>query len=189
MQVILKKSIRKLGKIGETIEVANGYGRNYLIPQNLAMRATKENVEQFELAKQEFEKKNQDHISQAKKIASEISGKHVFVITESAADGRLFGSVNAKSLAKEISKLAGTELTYTSISLDKPIKFNGVYNIPVELHSEVNVDVIVVVSRSDSEAADALKEYKETPEKEKKMDDSKKEEELSTITPKEDLDY
>jgi len=161
MQVILVKPVRKLGKVGETVTVANGYGRNYLVPQEFAIRATKENIEKFAAIQKDLEAKNSSNKVEAEKAAKAIESKHIDFVTQSAADGRLFGSVSAKGLAIEISKLAGVTLNYSNILLDSPIKFNGVYNVQIILHPEVVTNVLVVVAKSEAEAQDALIEHKE----------------------------
>lgn len=161
MQVILIKSVRKLGKVGETVDVANGYGRNYLIPQNLAIRATNDNLEKFASLQKDLEAKNVESKKLAEKAAKAIDGKHLDFITQSAADGRLFGSVSLKALAAKVSKLTDLELNYSNILLDSPIKFNGVYNVQIILHPEVTASVLVVVAKTESEAKDALIEFKE----------------------------
>jgi len=168
MQVILVKPVRKLGKVGETVTVANGYGRNYLVPQNLAIRATKENIGKFASIQKELEAKNAENKAAAEKTAKIIEGKHIDFVAQSAADGRLFGSVTPKKLALEISKLAGVTLNYTNIMLDSPIKFNGVYDIQVVLHPEIVTNVLVVIAKSESEAQVALQDYKEGGSKEDK---------------------
>lgn len=161
MQVILVKPVRKLGQVGETVTVANGYGRNYLVPQEFAIRATKENIEKFAVIQKDLESKNSENKVEAEKAAKLIDGKHIDFVTQSAADGRLFGSVSAKSLAIEITKFAGITLNYSNILLGAPIKFNGVYNVQIILHPEVVTNILVVVAKSAAEAQDALREHKE----------------------------
>jgi large subunit ribosomal protein L9 len=161
MQVILVKSVRKLGKVGETVSVADGFGRNFLIPQGHAIRATKENLEKFSAIKKDLESKNAENKKDAEAAAKAIKGKHIDFITQSAADGRLYGSVTAKVLATEISKLAKIELNYSNVLLDSPIKFNGVYEVQVMLHPEVTTSVLVVIAKTEPEAQDALREFKE----------------------------
>ncbi len=165
MQVILVKPVRKLGKVGEKVDVANGYARNYLIPQEFAIRANKENSEKFAAMQKELEKKNSENKVAAERAAKSIEGKHINFITQSAVDGRLFGSVNAKQLAIEVSKLTEINLNYSNILLDSPIKFNGVYNIQIVLHAEVMANIVIVVAKSEPEAQDALREYKEVDSK------------------------
>ena len=178
MQVILVKPVRKLGKVGEIVNVANGYGRNYLIPQELAIRATNDNVEKFASLQKDLEAKNDENKTQAEKAAKAIDGKHLDFITQSAADGRLFGSVSLKALAIKISELAKTKLNYSNILLDSPIKFNGVYNIQVILHAEVVASILIVVAKTESEAQDALIEFKEGGAK---AEDEAREAELASI--------
>lgn len=178
MQVILVKPVRKLGKVGETVNVANGYGRNYLIPQKLAIRATNDNLEKFATLQKELEAKNTENKIAAEKAAKAIDGKHLDFITQSAADGRLFGSVSLKALATKISEIAKIQLNYSNILLDSPIKFNGVYNVQVILHPEVTASVLVVVAKTESEAQDALIEFKEGGSK---AEDEAKEAELESI--------
>lgn len=178
MQVILVKPVRKLGKVGETVNVANGYGRNYLIPQELAIRATNDNLEKFATLQKELEAKNAESKKEAEKAAKAIDGKHLDFITQSAADGRLFGSVSLKALATKVSEIAKIKLNYSNIPLDSPIKFNGVYNVQVVLHPEVTASVLVVVAKTESEAQDALIEFKEGGNK---AEDEAKEAELESI--------
>ena len=161
MQVILVKPVRKLGKVGETVTVADGYGRNYLVPQNFAIRATKANIEKFASIQKDMEKNDTQHKIEAEKASKAIEGKHIDFITQSAADGRLFGSVTPKGFALAISKLAGITLNYSHIMLDAPIKFNGVYDIQVVLHPEVITNVLVVVAKTESEAQTALQDHKD----------------------------
>ena len=178
MQVILVKPVRKLGKVGETVNVANGYGRNYLIPQKLAIRATNDNLEKFATLQKELEAKNTENKIAAEKAAKAIDGKHLDFITQSAADGRLFGSVSLKALATKISEMDKIQLNYSNILLDSPIKFNGVYNVQVILHPEVTASILVVVAKTESEAQDALIEFKEGGSK---AEDEAKEAELESI--------
>ena len=178
MQVILVKPVRKLGKVGETVNVANGYGRNYLIPQKLAIRATNDNLEKFATLQKELEAKNTENKIAAEKAAKAIDGKHLDFITQSAADGRLFGSVSLKALATKISEIDKIQLNYSNILLDSPIKFNGVYNVQVILHPEVTASILVVVAKTESEAQDALIEFKEGGSK---AEDEAKEAELESI--------
>ena len=162
MQVILIKPVRKLGKVGDTVKVKDGYGRNYLIPQEAAIRATKENIAKFDSIKKDVESKNNASKTNAEKVAKLIAGKSINFIAQSAADGRLFGSVSAKMLAEKLSELAGGyKLNYSNILLDSPIRINGVYSVSVVLHADVVESVLVVVAKSESEASEALRDYKE----------------------------
>ncbi len=161
MQVILIKPVRKLGKVGEVVNVKNGYGRNFLVPQGIAIRATKDNLGKFAALQKELEEKNIHEKSKKEATAKALDGKHLTFVTQSGADGRLFGSISLKLLASSLSELSGYKLNYSNILLDSPIKVNGVFKVQVMLHPEIFASVLVVVAKSKSEAQDALIEYKE----------------------------
>jgi large subunit ribosomal protein L9 len=165
MQIILIKSVRKLGKVGTIVNVKNGYGRNYLIPQEFAIRATKDNIAKFDSLQKKLIKSNEENRDIAEKAATSIKGKNLIFIAQSSPDGRLFGSVNAKDLAVKLSELVNIPLNYTNILMDSPIKLNGVYEIQVILHPEVITNILVVVAKTESEAQDALREFQENNKK------------------------
>lgn len=158
MQVILIKPVRK---VGEVVNVKNGYGRNFLVPQGIAIRATKDNLGKFAALQKELEEKNIQEKSKMEATAKALDGKHLTFVTQSGADGRLFGSISLKLLASSLSELSGYKLNYSNILLDSPIKVNGVFKVQVMLHPEIFASVLVVVAKSESEAQDALIEYKE----------------------------
>ncbi len=175
MQIILTKPVRNLGKVGEVVNVKNGYGRNFLIPQDLAIRATKDNIAKFSAIQKDLEKKNSENKTAMEKAAKALDGKHFIFVTQSGADGKLFGSVSLKLIASSISKETDIKLSYSNILLDDPIKFNGVYKVKLALHPEIIASVLVVVAKSDSEAKDALQEYKNPAEKNETAEENKKE--------------
>lgn len=159
MKVILLKPVRKLGKIGEEVAVKPGFGRNFLVPQGFAVRATEANRAVIAEQKSDLEAKNMEAKKAAEVLSSKIIGKDFTFIRQSAADGRLFGSVANKEVSKALTD-AGYEILHSQVHMDKPIKNLGVYEITLMLHSEVTANIIINVARSDSEAVDALKEFK-----------------------------
>jgi len=163
MKVILVRPVRKLGKIGEAVDVKPGFGRNFLVPQGFAVRATEANMQMIAEKKHEFEAKNVETQGVAAVLGDKISGKDFTFIRQSAADGRLFGSVGNKEIAKVLTD-AGYEVSHSQVELDKPIKSLGVYNVSLVLHSEVTTGIIINVARSESEAIDALREFKNPKE-------------------------
>ncbi|MGC0371319.1 MAG: hypothetical protein DGJ47_000005 [Rickettsiaceae bacterium] len=167
MQVILTKSVRKLGKVGETVSVASGFARNYLLPQEFAIRATESNIAKFESLKKDLEKKNSDNIESAKKAVVKLKDKHLTFAVQSSADGRLFGSIGTKTLAKRISDEFGLDLKYNNIILDDVIKFNGVYETTIVLHPEVMTTILIVIAKTEEEAQAALQDHKESKNKPK----------------------
>ncbi|MBP7189953.1 MAG: 50S ribosomal protein L9 [Rickettsiaceae bacterium] len=159
MKVILLKPVRKLGKIGETVDVKPGFGRNFLVPQGFAVRATESNKKLIEARKSELEAKNKEAKKYAEEIAKKVEGKDFTFIRQSAADGRLFGSVSGREIAKVLLD-AGYEVSYANVHLESPIKNLGVFEVHLVLHSEVTSNIIVNVARSSSEAVDALRAFK-----------------------------
>lgn len=160
MKVFLLKQKRGLGKVGAEIVVKDGYGRNYLIPQGFAVRATAENKSMIAARQVELEKHNTENQKSAEAISSKIAGKDFTFIRQSGDDGRLFGSVSAKDIASIVSKNTNFEITHSNISLPHPIKSIGVKEIEVSLHADVMCNVLINVARSESEAKDAISGFK-----------------------------
>lgn len=171
MELILTVPVKKLGKIGDKVTVRPGFGRNYLLPQKMALRATAENLQIFEERRKEIELENKKLIDESIKIQKKIENKDFTFIKQAGADGKLFGSVSNKEIAEAVSKLIAQELNATQIVINHPIKTIGVYSIVVQLHSEVHANILVNVAKSESEAQEALKQLKA---------ESKKSEEQST---------
>lgn len=160
MEVILIKPVRKIGTIGEIIKVKDGFGRNYLIPKNFAVRATKQNKELIEQQKHDFEVNNSARKLEAENIATFIANKEIMFIMQSADDGKLFGSVGNKDIAKQLSDSTNYKITRANILLNTAIKTIGVFSVEVTLHPEVSVNILVIIARSESESTSLLNNYK-----------------------------
>ena len=158
MEVILLEHVEKLGKMGDKVNVKNGYARNYLLPQNKALRATESNVAYFEKQKAELEAHNQALFDEASKKADELKGFNAVLIRQAAETGQLYGSVTIRDIANAINE-AGYSLERRLVSLDKPIKYLGVYQVKLNLHPEVSQTVLVNVARSADEAKKQEKAY------------------------------
>ncbi|MDX2050720.1 MAG: 50S ribosomal protein L9 [Rickettsiaceae bacterium] len=159
MKVVMLKPKKGLGNIGEIVEVKPGYSRNYLIPKNIAIRATKQNLELFEKKKVDLQESNAKMHAKAKEQAKLVSNKDFTFIAQSSDDGRLYGSISSRDIANEISKIA-EGVVFSQISLQAPIKSIGVFEVDVHLHFDVDAKVIVNVARSEAEAHDALTKFK-----------------------------
>ena len=160
MKVILLKQRRGLGKIGETAVVKDGYGRNFLIPQGIAVRATAANEEMIVAQKANLEKQNADAMKAAEVVSGKIAGKDFTFIKQCADDGRLFGSVSAKDVAQILSEKTNLEILHSNVFLQHPIKTIGIHEVTVSLHADVSCTVLINVGRSESEAKDALSGFK-----------------------------
>ena len=151
MDVILLERIAKLGQMGDVVSVKQGYARNFLLPQGKALRATKANKEQFETQKAQLEAKNLETKKEAEDMAKRLGGQQ-FVIIRSASDaGALYGSVTTRDAAEAATE-AGFSADKKQFSLSKPIKELGVHAVAVQLHPEVQCEIMLNVARSAEEA-------------------------------------
>ena len=158
MEIILLEHIEKLGKMGDKVNVKSGYARNYLLPQNKALRATEANVAYFEKQKAELEARNKALFEEATKKAEELKGFAAVLIRQAAETGQLYGSVSIRDIASAINE-AGFSLERRFVALDKPIKYLGMYPVKLSLHPEVSQTIMVNVARSADEAKKQAKAY------------------------------
>ncbi|MDD3486817.1 MAG: 50S ribosomal protein L9 [Candidatus Moranbacteria bacterium] len=144
MKVILLKEVAKLGREGDIVEVADGYARNFLFPQNLAKTATDQNLKEAEAQKEKKKKSDQAELGETQKLAEQLEGRELFVKVKEK-DGKLFGSVNEKTISKTFAS-EGLEISPESIELPEPIKEVGDYDVKINLpHGlEANIKVILV---------------------------------------------
>jgi large subunit ribosomal protein L9 len=144
MQVILREDIDKLGKIGDLVKVADGYARNYLVPNKKAIEATPKNLNAMDHAK----KMVSDRIRKLKKEAAAdadmIKALAITIKAKSGEEGKLFGSVTSMDIA-EAMKAQGVGIDKRKIVLDEPIKRLGDYTITVKLHADVTADFKLTV--------------------------------------------
>ena len=150
MQVILIENIMKLGKIGDQVEVKNGFARNYLLRQGKALRASKENVELVSKKKVELNKKNEEAKNQFEEIASKISGKTLKFNKESKENGELYGSIKPKEVSNAFKTVLSIDINPSQIDLRQEITQLGKYKINVNLHAEVSASVNLHVDKIDS---------------------------------------
>lgn len=158
MEIILLEHIAKLGKMGDKVNVKSGYARNYLLPQNKALRATEANVAYFEKQRAELEAHNKSLLEEANKKAEELKGFSAILIRQAAETGQLYGSVTIRDIAAAINE-SGVALERRFVSLDKPIKYLGVYPVSLSLHPEVSQTILVNVARTPDEAKKQAKAY------------------------------
>jgi large subunit ribosomal protein L9 len=150
MQVILLENIMKLGKIGEQVEVKNGFARNYLLRQGKALRASKENIEFVNKKKVELNKINEEAKDQFKEIAKKILNKSLKFNKESKENGELYGSIKPKEVSSAFKKILGVEINPSQIDLRQEITQIGKYKININLHAEVTANVNLSVDKIDS---------------------------------------
>ena len=151
MEVILLERVGKLGQMGETVRVKDGFARNFLLPRGKALRATADNKKKFEGMRAELETRNLESKGEAGKLASKIDGKSFVVLRQASESGQLFGSVTSRDIARLIAE-EGAQIAKGQVAINAPIKSIGQYNVPIALHPEIEVAVTVIVARSADEA-------------------------------------
>ena len=150
MQVVLLENIIKLGKIGDQVEVKNGFARNFLLRQGKALRASKENIEFISKKKIELNKKNEEVKIQFKEIPTKIENKFLKFNKESKENGELYGSIKPKEISNAFKLMLKVEISPSQIDLRQEITQVGKYKINVNLHAEVAVSVNLQVDKIDS---------------------------------------
>jgi|TARA_B110000967_G_C18774168_1_gene504658 large subunit ribosomal protein L9 len=150
MQVILLENIMKLGKIGDQVEVKNGFGRNFLLRQGKALRASKENIEYVSKKKSELNTKNEETKKQFNEIAAQITNKTLKFNKESKENGELYGSIKPKEVSGAFKEMLKVEINPSQIDLRQEITQVGKYKINVNLHAEVTAIVNLQVDKIDS---------------------------------------
>lgn len=152
MEVILLERVEKLGGIGDVVTVKNGFARNYLLPNNKALRANERNRALFETNRAKIESDNAERRTAAQGRAGDVEGKQVILIRQASNTGQLYGSVSVRDIVEALSADGVANITKAMIELDKPIKALGLSDVRVRLHPEVVVTVGVNVARSPEEA-------------------------------------
>jgi large subunit ribosomal protein L9 len=144
MKVILKEDVENLGAIGTIHDVANGYGRNYLIPRNFAVEANPRSIKQFEHEKKIIEKKADAVVKKWEDVASKLSSVSVTIEAQAGEEDKLFGSVTTMDIAEAMLQ-QGIEVDKRKIILDEPIKRLGSYELPIKVYHDVTATVKVEV--------------------------------------------
>lgn len=145
MEIILLEKVANLGALGDIVKVKDGFGRNFLIPQGKAKRATESNKAEFEARRAELEKQQADILAAAKARADKLTGQTVEVAQKAGEDGRLFGSVTNHDIATALTA-AGTEVAKSEVRLPSgPLKAVGEYPVSIALHHDAVVEITVKV--------------------------------------------
>ena len=143
MKVILLENLRKIGSIGEIIDVKRGFARNYLISKKKALFASKENIKEVEKIKQELSKKDQDKKKEAKEINEKIKNKQYEIKKLSTENKELYGSVKPTEISKIIEEIDKIKVNPSLIQPAKEIKSIGNFDVLINLHPEVQTQIVV----------------------------------------------
>ena len=180
MKVILTEKITKLGNIGDCVEVKTGFARNYLLPNNKAMRWTKENVALFEAKKAEIVARHENAKKTAESKVDAVKNAKLYMIRQAGDTGQLYGSVSSRDIARELKAVAGVDVESAQVMLGAPIKSVGVFDTKIALHPDVVVDVKIYVAQS-SDEIDALVAGKKLTFGTKKVEEEKAEEKKEEV--------
>lgn len=148
MDVILLERIEKLGAMGDVVSVKPGFARNFLLPQEKALRATKANKARFEAERDFLEKRNAEAAAQAATDGKSVDGNSYTIIRNAGETGQLYGSVSAR----DIQEIVGEPVKRNMITLNEPIKALGLHEVTIKMHADVSVGITINVARSEDEA-------------------------------------
>lgn len=144
MKIILKEDVKSIGSMGQTVDVSDGFARNYLVPRGLAVEANVKNIRSLEHEKKVIQEKARKVKNSVQDLADRLANMTVVIKTKAGEEGKLFGSVTTMDIAEQL-KNQGIEIDKKKISLDEPIKRLGTYAVNLKLHSEITAQVNIQV--------------------------------------------
>ncbi len=150
MKVILLENVKKIGSIGEVIDVKRGFARNFLIANKKALYASKENISQVEKIKSQLSKKDNEKRKDAKEIATQINKKEYSIKKLSTENNELYGSVKPTEISKIIQEINKIEIKPSMIQPITEIKSLGKFKVKISLHSEVDAEIIINVESAEN---------------------------------------
>jgi large subunit ribosomal protein L9 len=161
MKIILKRSIQKIGQVGDVVEVSDGFARNFLIPQGKAISFTVGNFKQIEYLKKQETEQREGELKEVKKFAEKINNISLEIKVKAGEEGKLFGSVTSKDIVETLLKEHGIELDKRKINLKEPLKKLGVHVVPVNLYKDITPQIkvnLISDSASKQETVEIKKE-------------------------------
>jgi large subunit ribosomal protein L9 len=170
MDVILLERVAKLGQMGETVRVKDGYARNFLLPRGKALRATEANKKRFDDQRSQLEARNLAAKSDAAAVAEKLDGQSFILIRQAGDSGVLYGSVSGRDIAAALAT-GGFSVNKDQIAINTPIKSLGLHNLSVVLHPEVDAKIVINVARSEEEAERQARGESATIREEVSLDD------------------
>lgn len=146
MKVVLLERVVNLGNLGDIVEVANGYARNFLIPYGKAKRATEANLKEFEKMRAEYERKQADILANATSRHAKIDGQGFVISAKAGVDGKLFGSVTSFDIVEAVNK-SGVEIQKSEVRLPNgPLKSIGEFDVDIDLHHDLRAVIKITVT-------------------------------------------
>ncbi len=147
MKIILKQDVGSLGGAGDIVDVADGYGNNYLMPRNLAMRASRGAVADAEAMRQARVKREARNLDEAGELKQRLEARSVSIPAKAGEDGTLYGSVGNSAVATAVREQLGVPVDRRRIPMDKPFKHLGEHSVEVRIHPELTATIRVEVVR------------------------------------------
>ena len=151
MKIILTEKITRLGNIGDTVEVKTGYARNFLLPNNKALRWSRENVALFEAQKAELQARHENAKKAAESKVDAVKNAKMYMIRQAGDTGQLYGSVSSRDIARTLKEIANIDISSAQVMLGSPIKSVGAFDTKIALHPDVIVPIKVYVARTNDE--------------------------------------
>ena len=151
MDVILLERVARLGQMGDTVKVKDGFGRNFLLPKGKALRANAANKAKFEGQRAQLEARNLERKTEAQHVADTLDGKSFVAVRSAGETGQLYGSVSTRDIADLLTS-EGFSIDRNQVELNHPIKTIGLTNVAISLHPEVEVTITLNIARSTDEA-------------------------------------
>ncbi len=158
MEVLLRQDVDNLGILGDVVEVADGYARNYLLPKGIAVPATDENKAAIAKAREERLEREQAERERVEELADNLEGFRCPIQARATEKGHLFGSVSARAIAEALEVSGFEGIRPSNVSLTRPIEETGDYEIEIMLHPEVRVNITVRVTSEEAEEEEAAEE-------------------------------
>jgi large subunit ribosomal protein L9 len=163
MEIILLERVKYLGEMGNVVSVKPGYARNFLVPNKKALRATAANKDAFLARRAEIEAESSTKLEKAHGVHAIIDKNFITMIRQAGEDGKLFGSVSTRDISDAASSMFSQNISHSEVVMNKPIKYVGIHEVNIVLHSELSAVIYVNVARTESEAADSQKEFLTPP--------------------------
>ena len=151
MDVILLERISRLGQMGDTVKVKDGFARNFLLPKGKALRANEANKKKFEGQRSQLEARNLERKSEAQQVADKLDSKSFVIVRSAGETGQLYGSVSTRDIA-DLLIAEGFTIGRNQVELNQPIKNIGLTNVAIALHAEVEVTITLNIARTADEA-------------------------------------
>ncbi|MBR0085075.1 MAG: 50S ribosomal protein L9 [Lachnospiraceae bacterium] len=146
MKIILLKDVKSLGKAGQTVEVSDGYARNFILPKKVGIEANSKNLNDLKLKKAHEDKVAKENLEAAKAFAEDIRDKVINVSIKIGENGKTFGSIATREIAEQAKKQLGFDIDKKKIVLPEPIKTEGVHTVAYKAHPEVTAQLTINVT-------------------------------------------